>query len=111
MERLQIFLCEGDEAAPQGILRGNGIGLEPTADGKLVEVVARFAGAVEVGDVKAVRRGIVRGHESSAAGREKQRRKDGERYRQDCKDAASGHVDPFRAETLRGRCEGPGETH
>ncbi len=62
MQRLHILLGERDKTAPDRIFRRNRIGLQPAADGELVEVVARFAGAVEIGDVKPVHRGIVRSH-------------------------------------------------
>src|SRR5260370_24683536 len=44
----------------------------------------------------------------TAAGRNEERCEDCQRQSQNCRDAASGHVDPFPAESCNGMCEGAG---
>jgi hypothetical protein len=49
-----IFVRKSNETAPDGILRGDGIVPKPAAVGKLIEIVARFAGLIEVVQVIAM---------------------------------------------------------
>ena len=57
---LLVLVRQLRERAPARILRGNRIGLHPPAHGELVEVVARFAGCVEIRSVEAPRIWLVR---------------------------------------------------